>query len=65
MVAKTHFLGWLPEPLFAAERAAGLIKTLSVEGMSPQRRFFVFRRRRNFMPPPVVKFLEALRTFEP
>src|SRR5262245_61730677 len=61
LVAKTHFLGWLPEPLFAAEQAAGLIKALDVSGMSPQRRFFVFRRRRNFMPPPVVKFLEALK----
>jgi DNA-binding transcriptional LysR family regulator len=65
MVAKTHFLGWLPEPLFAAEQAAGLIKALSVEGMSPQRRFFVYRRRRNFVPPPVVKFLEALMSFKP
>ena len=65
MVAKTHFLGWLPEPLFAAEQAAGLIKALSVAGMSPQRRFFVYRRRRNFVPPPVVKFLEALMSFKP
>ncbi|HZF25199.1 MAG TPA: LysR family transcriptional regulator [Steroidobacteraceae bacterium] len=61
MVANTHFLGWLPEPLFAAEQAAGLIKALAVKEMAPQRRFFVFRRRRNFMPPPVVKFLEALK----
>jgi DNA-binding transcriptional LysR family regulator len=65
MVAKTHFLGWLPQPLFAAEQAAGLIKALTVAGMSPQRRFFVYRRRRNFMPPPVVKFLESLMSFEP
>ncbi len=64
MVAKTHFLGWLPEPLFAAERAAGLIRALTVKEMAPQRRFFVYRRRRNFMPPPVVKFLEALKTIE-
>lgn len=65
MVAKTHFLGWLPQPLFAAEQAAGLIKALDVAGMAPQRRFFVYRRRRNFMPPPVVKFLESLMSFEP
>ena len=64
MVAKTHFLGWLPEPLFAAEQAAGLIRALRVKEMDPQRRFFVFRRRRNFMPPPVVKFLDALKTIE-
>jgi DNA-binding transcriptional LysR family regulator len=65
LVAKTHFLGWLPQPLFAAEQAAGLIQALDVAGMSPQRRFFVYRRRRNFMPPPVVKFLESLMSFEP
>jgi DNA-binding transcriptional LysR family regulator len=64
MVAKTHFLGWLPEPLFATEQAAGLIRALAVKEMDPQRRFFVYRRRRNFMPPPVVKFLESLKTIE-
>src|SRR5262245_47141526 len=64
MVAKTHFLGWLPEPLFAAEQAAGLIRPLAVKEMDMQRRFFVYRRRRNFMPPPVVKFLESLKTVE-
>lgn len=60
MVARTHFLGWLPEPLFASEQAAGLIKPLPLEEMASQRRFFVYRRRRSFMPPPVLKFLEAL-----
>jgi DNA-binding transcriptional LysR family regulator len=64
MVAKTNYLGWLPEPLFATEQAAGLILPLPVREMTPQRRFFVFRRRRNFMPPPVVKFLEALRSVD-
>jgi DNA-binding transcriptional LysR family regulator len=64
MVAKTNFLAWLPEPLFAAEQAAGLIKPLLVKEMAPRRRFFVYRRRRNFMPPPVVKFLDALRSVE-
>jgi DNA-binding transcriptional LysR family regulator len=60
MVARTNYLGWLPEPLFAAEQAAGLIKTLHVEEMESRRRFFVYRRRRSFMPPPVQKFLETL-----
>jgi DNA-binding transcriptional LysR family regulator len=64
MVAKTNCLGWLPEPLFAAEQTAGLLKVLPVKEMAMQRRFFVYRRRRNFMPPPVVKFLEALRDVE-
>jgi DNA-binding transcriptional LysR family regulator len=60
MVARTNYLGWLPEPLFASEQAAGSIKRLHVEEMESRRRFFVYRRRRSFMPPPVQKFLETL-----
>lgn len=62
MVGRTDFLGWLPEPLFSTEESAGMIRTLAVRGMNMQRRFFVFRRRRSSVPPPVAKFLEALRT---
>src|SRR5882672_2557470 len=65
LVARTKFLGWLPEPLFAAEESAGLIRALAVKEMDMQRRFFVFRRRRSSTPPPVQKFLEALRNIEP
>jgi DNA-binding transcriptional LysR family regulator len=61
LVAGTKFLGWLPAPLFAAEESAGLIKRLRVQHLSVMRRFFVFRRRRNAIPPPVQKFLDALR----
>lgn len=64
MVAKLNYLGWLPQPLFAAELSAGLIKPLPVRGMDTQRRFFVFRRRRNVIPPPVQKFLEDLGNIE-
>jgi DNA-binding transcriptional LysR family regulator len=64
MVARTKFLGWLPEPLFTAEQAAGLIRALPVKEMALQRRFFVFRRRRSSTPPPVEKFLEELRNTE-
>jgi DNA-binding transcriptional LysR family regulator len=60
MVARTQYLGWLPEPLFASELAAGLIKRLHVEEMESRRRFFIYRRRRSFIPPPVQKFLETL-----
>lgn len=63
-VAATCFLGWLPEPLFAAEEAAGLVKALPVRDMNVPRKFHVFRRRRNFVPPPVVKFLDALRNVD-
>lgn len=61
LVARTKFLGWLPEPLFTAEESAGLIKPLRVSELAVVRRFFVFRRRRSSTPPPVQKFLEALR----
>jgi DNA-binding transcriptional LysR family regulator len=61
LVARTKFLGWLPEPLFKAEESAGLIKPLGVSDLAVVRRFFVFRRRRSSTPPPVQKFLEALR----
>jgi len=64
LVARTQFLGWLPEPLFAAEQAAGLIKPLQVKGMAIERRFFVYRRRRNFVSPLILTFLEELRSAE-
>lgn len=60
MVARTDYLGWLPEPLFASDQAAGSIERLHVEGMEPTRRFFVYRRRRSFVPPTVQRFLETL-----
>jgi DNA-binding transcriptional LysR family regulator len=60
MVARTSYLGWLPEPLIAAEQAAGSVRRLHVEELESRRRFFVYRRRRSFMPPPVQKFLETL-----
>jgi DNA-binding transcriptional LysR family regulator len=60
IVARTRFLGWLPEPLFAAERTAGSLRALSVKGMNVQRRFFVYRRRRSFASPAILKFLEEL-----
>jgi DNA-binding transcriptional LysR family regulator len=65
LVARTRFLGWLPEPLFAAEESAGLIRRLAVKDMSLTRRFFVYRRRRSSIPPPLERFLETLRDPEP
>jgi DNA-binding transcriptional LysR family regulator len=62
LVARTKFLGWLPEPLFAAEESAGLIKRLAVKQLALTRRFFVYRRRRNSIPPPLQRFLDALHT---
>ena len=61
LVAQTHCLGWLPEPLFAAEQAAGRIVTLPVAELVLERRFFIYRRRRNFLPPPLAGLLDVLR----
>lgn len=60
MIAQTDYLGWLPQPLFATEQQAGLIRPLPLKEMASQRRFFVYRRRRSVMPPPLSKFLEML-----
>jgi DNA-binding transcriptional LysR family regulator len=61
IVAQTKLLGWLPEPLFAAEQAAGLIRPVRCDELVMPRRFFVYRRRRNFMAPPLQQFLQALQ----
>lgn len=61
VVAQTRILGWLPEPLFAAEQVAGLIRTVRCDELAMPRRFFVYRRRRNFMAPPLQQFLQALQ----
>lgn len=61
LVVRTHFLSWLPEPLYATEETAGLIRALPIDGMVLRRRFFVYRRRRGFTPPAAGKLLEELR----
>jgi DNA-binding transcriptional LysR family regulator len=61
LVAQSEILGWLPEPLYAAELAANLLCTLPLPELDQPRHFHVYRRRRNFMAPPVVEFLAALR----
>jgi DNA-binding transcriptional LysR family regulator len=61
MIAQTSYLGWLPRPLFATEQQAGLIRPLPLKEMASERRFFVYRRRRSVMPPPLSKFLEMLQ----
>lgn len=60
MIAQTRYLGWLPRPLFATEQQAGLLRPLPLKELASQRRFFVYRRRRSVMPPPLSKFLDLL-----
>ena len=61
VVAQSTMLGWLPEPLYAAERAANLLRTLAVPELEQPRHFHVYRQRRHFLAPAVAAFLEALR----
>ena len=61
LVAQSEILGWLPEPLYAAEQAANLLCTLPLPQLDQPRHFHVYRRRRNFIAPPVAAFLAALR----
>ncbi|MFO1400475.1 MAG: LysR family transcriptional regulator [Steroidobacteraceae bacterium] len=61
VVAQGRALGWLPEPLYAAERAANLLRTLPVGELDQPRHFHVYRRRRQFVAPPVAACLAALR----
>lgn len=62
LIANTDLLGWLPEPLFEIERSFGCIVSLPVPVLRQERTFSVFRRRRGFMSPPTVKFLDELKT---
>lgn len=65
LVARHRFLTWMPEPLYAPEQAAGLVRALPVAGMDMERHFFVYRRRRGLLPPAAVKLLEELRASPP
>jgi DNA-binding transcriptional LysR family regulator len=60
LVAQTEFVSWLPETLFAPEQAAGLVRAVACDELIQPRRFFVYRRRRTFMPPPLLQFLQEL-----
>jgi DNA-binding transcriptional LysR family regulator len=61
LVGQCGFLGWMPEPMYAAERTAGLIDALPIPGASDTRTLTAFRRRAGILPGPSVKLLEELR----
>jgi len=65
MVATTRFLGWLPEPIFASELVAGRLCRLDVPELTVPRRFYVYRRKQNFIAPPIRRFIEQLRNLSP
>ncbi|MDM0107964.1 LysR family transcriptional regulator [Variovorax sp. J22R24] len=61
LIARSGFLGWMPETMYDAERKAGLIDTLEIPGSSDRRVLTAFRRRAGMLPGPSVKLLEELR----
>ena len=61
LIGHSGFLGWMPEPMYDAERKAGLIDALPIPGASDSRTLTAFRRRAGMLPGPSVKLLEELR----
>lgn len=61
LVGQSRFLGWMPQPMYDAERRAGLIDALNIPGSTDRRTLTAFRRRSGMLPGPAVKFLEELR----
>lgn len=61
LIGHSGFLGWMPEPVFDAERKAGLIDILDIPNTSDRRTLTAFRRRAGILPGPAVKLLEELR----
>jgi DNA-binding transcriptional LysR family regulator len=61
LIGRSGFLGWMPEPMYEAERKAGLIDTLEIPGASDTRTLTAFRRRAGMLPGPSIKLLEELR----
>ena len=61
LIGQGGFLGWMPEPMYDAERKAGLMDALPIAGASDTRTLTAFRRRAGILPGPCVKLLEELR----
>lgn len=61
LIGRSGFLSWMPEPMYDAERKAGLIDALNIPGASDQRTLTAFRRCAGMLPGPAIKLLEELR----
>jgi len=61
LIAHSGFLGWMPRPMYEAERRAGLIDALVIPGVDERRTLTAFRRRAGLLPGPAVKLLDELR----
>jgi DNA-binding transcriptional LysR family regulator len=60
LVLSSGFLAWMAEPMFEAERRAGLIDALPAAGARVERRLSAFRRRRGVLPGPAALLLKEL-----
>ena len=61
LIGRSGFLGWMPEPMYDAERKAGLIDTLDIPGAGDRRTLTAFHRRAGMLPGPSIKLLDELR----
>lgn len=62
LVAEAGFLSWMAEPIWAAERAAGLIDALPLPPtVNARRTLTAFRRRQGLLPAPALRLVDALR----
>jgi DNA-binding transcriptional LysR family regulator len=60
LISSTPYLTWLPQPLIAAEKAAGMVSEISVPELTLQRRFYVYRRAHGALPAPAARLLKEL-----
>lgn len=61
LVARAGFVGWMAQPMYDAERHAGLVEALPIAGATMVRQLAAFRRRHGILPGPAAKLVEALR----
>lgn len=61
LVAHCGFISWLAAPMYAAEKKAGMVHELSVDGLDHPRTFLAYHRREGILPTLAVRFIEELR----
>lgn len=65
LITRAGFVSWMAEPIWTAERTAGLIDALPIEGAVATRTLTAFRRRQGTLPSPVTKLIDELRRLTP
>jgi DNA-binding transcriptional LysR family regulator len=61
LIARSGFLGWMPESIYDAERRARLVDALNIPGAASARTLTAFKRKQGILPAPALKLLEELR----